>query len=62
MPSKGAVRFTVTAHGRAAHSSTGEGANANLKLIPFLAEMREIYQELTSDTQYFNAEFTPPLY
>ena len=57
---KGAVRFTVTAHGRAAHSSTGEGDNANLKLIPFLAEMRDIYQELTSDTQYFNAEFTPP--
>lgn len=57
---KGAVRFTVTAHGRAAHSSTGEGDNANLKLIPFLAEMRDIYQELTADTQYFNDEFTPP--
>ncbi len=57
---KGAVRFTVTAHGRAAHSSTGEGDNANLKLIPFLAEMRDIYHELTNDTRYFNAEFTPP--
>ncbi|MYK20487.1 M20 family metallopeptidase [Candidatus Poribacteria bacterium] len=57
---KGAVRFTVTAHGRAAHSSTGEGDNANLKLIPFLAEMRNIYQELISDTQYFNNEFNPP--
>jgi acetylornithine deacetylase len=57
---KGAVRFTVTAHGRAAHSSTGEGDNANLKLIPFLAEMRDIYQELTTNTQYFNDEFIPP--
>ena len=57
---KGAVRFSVTAHGRAAHSSTGEGDNATLKLIPFLSEMREIYQELTTDTQYFNAEFSPP--
>ena len=57
---KGTVRFTVTAHGRAAHSSTGEGDNANLKLIPFLAEMRDIYQELTSDMQYFNDEFNPP--
>ena len=57
---KGTVRFIVTAHGRAAHSSTGEGDNANLKLIPFLAEMRDIYQELTTDTQYFNDEFTPP--
>lgn len=57
---KGAVRFSVTAHGRAAHSSTGEGDNANLKLIPFLSEMREIHQELTTDTQYYNSEFTPP--
>jgi acetylornithine deacetylase len=57
---KGAVRFSVTAHGRAAHSSTGEGDNANLKLIPFLSEMREIHQELTTDTRYFNSEFTPP--
>lgn len=57
---KGAVRFSVTAHGRAAHSSTGEGDNATLKLIPFLSEMREIHQELTTDPQYFNSEFTPP--
>ena len=57
---KGAVRFSVTAHGRAAHSSTGEGDNANLKLIPFLSEMREVHQELTTDPQYFNSEFTPP--
>ena len=45
-----------------AHSSTGEGDNANLKLIPFLAEMRDIYQELTTNTQYFNDEFTPAFY
>lgn len=57
---KGTVRFSVTAYGRAAHSSTGEGDNANLKLIPFLSEMREIHQELTTDPQYFNSEFMPP--
>ena len=57
---KGVVRFTVTATGRAAHSSTGEGDNANLKLIPFLSEMRDIYHELTTDTRYFNDEFSPP--
>jgi len=57
---KGVCRFTVTAHGYAAHSSTGEGDNANLKMIPFLSEMREIHHELTTDTQYFNSEFTPP--
>ena len=57
---KGAVRFTVTAYGRAAHSSTSEGDNANLKMIPFLSEMRNIHQELTTDTKYYNFEFTPP--
>ena len=57
---KGVVRFTVTATGRAAHSSTGEGDNATLKLIPFLSEMRDIYHELTTDTRYFNDEFSPP--
>ncbi len=56
---KGAVRFSVTAFGHAAHSSTGEGENANLKLIPFLSEMREIHQELTTNKRYFNYEFTP---
>ena len=57
---KGAVRFTVTAYGRAAHSSTDEGDNANLKMIPFLSEMRDIHQELTTNTKYYNFEFTPP--
>jgi acetylornithine deacetylase len=57
---KGAIQFFVTAHGRAAHSSTGKGDNANLKLIPFLMEMREVYQILTTDTQFFNYDFDPP--
>ena len=57
---KGITQFVVKAHGRAAHSSTGKGENANLKLIPFLAEMREIYHTLTTDTRYFNDEFDPP--
>ncbi len=57
---KGVCRFRVTAHGSAAHSSTGTGENANLKLIPFLVEMREIYHELTTNPRYFNTEFSPP--
>jgi len=57
---KGIVQMAVTAHGRAAHSSTGEGDNANLKLIPFLAEMRDIYYTLTTDPKYFNDDFDPP--
>ena len=57
---KGAVAIRAKAHGQAAHSSTGRGINANLKMIPFLAEMKAIYEELTTDTQYFNDEFDPP--
>lgn len=57
---KGVIQLFVKSHGRAAHSSTGEGENANLKLIPFLAEMREIYNTLTTDTRYFNDDFEPP--
>lgn len=44
---KGAIQFVNTVSGRAAHSSTGKGFNANLKMIPFLSEMKEIYDELT---------------
>lgn len=57
---KGAVAIRAKAVGRAAHSSTGVGFNANLKMIPFLAEMKAIYEELTTETQYFNDEFDPP--
>ncbi len=57
---KGIVQMVITAHGRAAHSSTGEGDNANLKLIPFLAEMREVYYTLTTDSKHFNHDFDPP--
>lgn len=32
----------VTVHGRQARSSTGKGLNANIKLIPFLTELRRI--------------------
>ncbi len=57
---KGVIRFVVTARGHAAHSSTGKGENANLKLIPFLSEMRKIYNTLTTDSAYFNDDFDPP--
>jgi acetylornithine deacetylase len=50
----------VRARGRAAHSSTGKGDNANLKLILFLSEMREVYNILTTDTTHFNYDFDPP--
>lgn len=58
---KGAVGFHAIAHGRAAHSSTGLGTNANLAIIPFLAEMKKIHDVLMTDPKYRNAEFNPPV-
>lgn len=57
---KGVVAIRAVSHGLAAHSSTGKGVNANLAMIPFLAEMKAIHNELTTDTQYFDDAFDPP--
>lgn len=57
---KGAIALRATAQGQAAHSSTGRGINANLIMIPFLSEMKALYDELTTDTRHFNADFDPP--
>ncbi|HLJ11528.1 MAG TPA: M20 family metallopeptidase [Planctomycetaceae bacterium] len=57
---KGTYGFTAVSHGRAAHSSTNQGINANLAMIPFLAEMKAIHDELQRDPAWQNAEFDPP--
>jgi len=57
---KGTYGFTVISHGRAAHSSTSQGLNANLAMIPFLAEMKAMHDELERDPNWQNADFDPP--
>ncbi len=57
---KGALGFIGIAHGRAAHSSTGLGTNANLALIPYLVELKKFHDELRSDPRWHNPEFDPP--
>src|SRR5262249_35738620 len=57
---KATVGIHATSIGRAAHSSTSEGINANLAMIPFLAEMKRIHDELQTDPRYRNEEFDPP--
>lgn len=57
---KGTYGFSVISHGRAAHSSTNKGLNANLAMIPFLSEMKAIHDELECDPAWQNAEFDPP--
>jgi len=57
---KGTYGFKVVSRGRAAHSSTAEGLNANLAMIPFLAELKAIHDEAESDPQWQDERFSPP--
>ena len=57
---KGTYGFKATSHGRAAHSSTSEGINANLAMIPFLNEMKRIHDETEEDPAWQDPAFDPP--
>ncbi|MEJ0019075.1 MAG: M20/M25/M40 family metallo-hydrolase [Acetobacteraceae bacterium] len=54
------IAFTCVATGVQAHSSTGRGFNANWALLPFLMEMKVVYERLRSDTSLQDAEYDPP--
>lgn len=57
---KGVCGLVATARGRAAHSSMRSGVNANLAMIPYLVEMKAIFDETETDPRWQNAEFDPP--
>lgn len=57
---KGCYEFTATASGVAAHSSSRDGINANMKLIPFLSALKEICEQTESDASFQNKNFDPP--
>lgn len=57
---KGSYSLKVISRGRAGHSSTREGTNANWAMIPFLVEMQAIHAELLTSPEWLNAEFDPP--
>ena len=57
---KGTYGFRATSHGKAAHSSTNEGVNANLAMIPFLSEMKRIHDETGEDPAWQHSDFDPP--
>lgn len=54
------IEFTAVATGVQAHSSTGKGRNANWALIPFLQEMKAIFELLRHDGAYHDAAYDPP--
>lgn len=58
---KGTCGFRAISHGKAAHSSTSHGLNANLAMIPFLAEMKAIHDEVTNDPAWRDERFDPPI-
>lgn len=57
---KGSLSIRATTKGKAAHTSTLKGKNANLAMIPFLVEMKKINEMVLSSKRYRNEEFTPP--
>jgi acetylornithine deacetylase len=57
---KGGMRMRVTAHGRAAHTSTDKGISANFLIAPFLAEMAELNTLVKRERRFQNSEFDPP--
>jgi acetylornithine deacetylase len=57
---KGTWGFRAISRGRAAHSSTRDGLNANLAMIPFLVEMKAIHDETERDPAWQDTRFDPP--
>jgi acetylornithine deacetylase/succinyl-diaminopimelate desuccinylase-like protein len=53
------IAFTCVATGVQAHSSTGRGTNANWALIPFLVEMKSIYERLRADPALQDRDYDP---
>jgi acetylornithine deacetylase len=54
------ILFTGVALGVQAHSSKGIGRNANWALIPFLSEMKGMYERLLTDRSLQDDAYDPP--
>lgn len=53
------IAFTATAEGVQAHSSTGKGLNANWALIPFLVEVKAMFERLRHDASLQDTAYDP---
>ena len=54
------IEFTAVATGLQAHSSTGQGRNANWALIPFMADMQRLFERLRTDPALQDPAYDPP--
>jgi len=59
---KGSAELTAISRGVAAHSSSRDGLNSNLAMIPFLNEVKKIYDETENDPKWQNPKFNPPTF
>lgn len=57
---KGSLQINAKTKGVAAHSSTRDGVNSTIPMIPFLAEAKKIYDEIESGSQWQSSVFEPP--
>ncbi len=57
---KGIVSFRITSRGRAAHSSTRDGVNANIAMVPMIAELLRLCELTETDQRYWDTRFDPP--
>lgn len=57
---KGGRGIKISARGKAAHSSTNEGINANFAMIPFLSDMHKLCQEIDGNADWTDERFEPP--
>jgi len=57
---KGSGKIEAVAKGRAAHSSTGKGINANHRMVPFLNDLLQLAREVEADPAYRDEAFRPP--
>ena len=57
---RSSISFTCVATGVQAHSSTGKGRNANWDLLPFLVEMKAVFEMLREDPAMQDQAYDPP--
>lgn len=57
---KGIYGFRIISRGRAAHSSTRDGINANVAMVPMLVELLRLQQLSEADPSLQDPRFDPP--
>lgn len=58
---KGIVGMRITSRGRAAHSSTTDGINANEAMVPMLQTLLDIHRQTQQSEKHHDDRFDPPV-